>query len=1127
VNRSPLVCRCVLFAALAGVPLWFAGCGPSPAPLPDKATIPLGRLRPPVRAEPSEVPPLDPLAEQVLTQAEELIDKGQHAAAAGLLTQALGENFDHPRFLLDLGRAWAGMGRRQARETLERAAELEADNPRIHLALAKLQIAAQKYPEAVIRLRKALACPEATDADPCTGETLLLLGQLLHKQGYWTAALECWNRLADNLDAHPRAQARSELLRPLVVRPYRLQTNRAQALVELRRYDEAVGLLRQTFRRDRSDPRTARLLLEALCQRQQYDEARQLLRDLTDEATQREQLPAMMATLTEKLLQRNRPGEAIEALAAVVGEKYETAELIQPALGKLAAGVGSSWIETYAARLDETDSPIDFALHYVTGRLARRKELIDLAAEQMHQAIRARPDFLPAYEEAVNLHLERGDDDALESLQEQVRTRWPDSHFTHYIVGKIALADGRVDEAVDQLERARRLNESHAATAVQLALAYARSGRLSEAVKYLYDALTKNPDDEAIYGKLFALWVSRGDYQAARGVAQQLLARDSDNVSGKTMLAEALLGLGQSEKAKEQIEHLRTLAPHDPKVLMLELTAKLDLPAGLPHKQTFEQAMRRLDEIAAMDGTDQRAREMKAQLLLRVGRADEAAEVLEQVYRRSGDSRKAKAYVAALMEAQKYEKVLEVVQELLAAGNQESWVRRTAVAVLEELGRYEQATQQARENLANVPAESKELYRLKLVQLHRKTKQFDEALELLEELLLATPAQSARHMALRSTQVDVLVEAGRIDEALQTVRSWIAEDDESLEPRRVLVVALNETGRSDQADKWIDEWVDEVEPEQADVLRAMKLRLYRDAGQFDQAIAYAREWIARRPGAMLPRMSIITELLRGKQYEQADELLEGWLRSAASQPTPQTQATTASTQPTQPATAPAAEQIRQWCREMIVRLKLLAGNNREGLRLAEEFLSDDPEDVELLILQANALSELGRDEQALAVMEDAYKANTDDPLVNNNLGYMYAQQGVRLDRAERMIRFALRKEADQLSFLDSLGWVYYKTGRHREAGALFMGIVRNTEPDQGDPVIYDHAGDTYYRLGWTGKAVEMWRAAKQGAEAAPPSRREIRELQQTAAEKIIAAEAGKPAPVAPLGEVQYRRGASP
>jgi tetratricopeptide (TPR) repeat protein len=81
----------------------------------------------------------------------------------------------------------------------------------------------------------------------------------------------------------------------------------------------------------------------------------------------------------------------------------------------------------------------------------------------------------------------------------------------------------------------------------------------------------------------------------------------------------------------------------------------------------------------------------------------------------------------------------------------------------------------------------------------------------------------------------------------------------------------------------------------------------------------------------------------------------------------------------------------------------------------------------------------------------------DDPTANNDLGYLWADQGKNLLRALEMIRKAVAAEPDNPAFLDSLGWVYYRLQQYEEAVKYLQRAVELDESPDG--VILDHLGD--------------------------------------------------------------------
>lgn len=92
---------------------------------------------------------------------------------------------------------------------------------------------------------------------------------------------------------------------------------------------------------------------------------------------------------------------------------------------------------------------------------------------------------------------------------------------------------------------------------------------------------------------------------------------------------------------------------------------------------------------------------------------------------------------------------------------------------------------------------------------------------------------------------------------------------------------------------------------------------------------------------------------------------------------------------------------------------------------------------------------------------------------NNDLGYVWADEGKNLDRAEKMIRIALETSPDSAAYLDSMGWVLFKRKNYAEA---IVHLKKATEQEDGqDPVIWDHLGDSYLQLGDKTEAKSAWK----------------------------------------------------
>jgi tetratricopeptide (TPR) repeat protein len=106
----------------------------------------------------------------------------------------------------------------------------------------------------------------------------------------------------------------------------------------------------------------------------------------------------------------------------------------------------------------------------------------------------------------------------------------------------------------------------------------------------------------------------------------------------------------------------------------------------------------------------------------------------------------------------------------------------------------------------------------------------------------------------------------------------------------------------------------------------------------------------------------------------------------------------------------------------------------------------------------------------------------------NYLGYMWAEHGMKLDKARDLIEKAVKAEPKNPAYLDSLGWVLFKLGKPKEGLDYVLKAVELTE--EPDATLYDHLGDVYSALKQTDKAREAWQKSL-SVEASEPVRKKL------------------------------------
>ncbi|NIM19495.1 MAG: tetratricopeptide repeat protein [Candidatus Latescibacteria bacterium] len=154
-----------------------------------------------------------------------------------------------------------------------------------------------------------------------------------------------------------------------------------------------------------------------------------------------------------------------------------------------------------------------------------------------------------------------------------------------------------------------------------------------------------------------------------------------------------------------------------------------------------------------------------------------------------------------------------------------------------------------------------------------------------------------------------------------------------------------------------------------------------------------------------------------------------------------------------------------------------------------------PDDEGTLLNLANIAEKSGRFEEAEGYLIRLLERKPDDPTICNFYGYLLAEMGKNLERAEELIRKALEKDPSNGYYIDSLGWVFYQRGEY-DLAVVELEKASIIVPD--DPVILEHLGDAYRAL----KRFRDALAAYERSEAAGGGTPDILEKIESARKRI-------------------------
>ncbi len=150
------------------------------------------------------------------------------------------------------------------------------------------------------------------------------------------------------------------------------------------------------------------------------------------------------------------------------------------------------------------------------------------------------------------------------------------------------------------------------------------------------------------------------------------------------------------------------------------------------------------------------------------------------------------------------------------------------------------------------------------------------------------------------------------------------------------------------------------------------------------------------------------------------------------------------------------------------------GQSEEAVDALQKARRINPKDVDAISQLALVYDGLKRFTESDSLYELALSLSPDNDLVLNNFAYSLADRGVQIERALEMSKKALAAKPDNTSYLDTIGWIYYRLGDFTSAENY---ILKAMEKGEVSAVVYEHLGDVYYRLDHRDRALEYWNKA--------------------------------------------------
>lgn len=456
---------------------------------------------------------------------------------------------------------------------------------------------------------------------------------------------------------------------------------------------------------------------------------------------------------------------------------------------------------------------------------------------------------------------------------------------------------------------------------------------------------------------------------------------------------------------------------------------------------------------------------------------DSAAVVLEKLL--VLDSSRFNSYykLARIYESSKPLKAISIYEKLTAIVGAE-WTILVRVAELyEQLGRNDDAINTIEELLIIDPANTA-LQKL-LSELYQRSKQYDEALSVIEDILELTPDD----LDARERKAQILIEKGDWNAAAVEYTYFLSNNGIPLESKIRIGSAYFSQSLSDSTlTSTTKKFFETIDSDTTD----WQVKMFLGAIALNE----------KNDSAAIKYFQQVTEL--------ANWNVQGWIRLGGLY---------FDNQKYEEAAKLMHEAIIQFPDDFAVNLILglsLAQNNHhdDAIGYLKKSVELNPNDINALSAYAYTLSQLKQNDEAITYLKKALIISPDDvnllgtlgliynslemwdecdstygralkidsmnALVNNNYAYSLSERGSNLEEALRMVEIAIEADPDNTSYLDTIGWVYYKLGNYVEAKKY---LERAIEIGGERAVMLDHLGDVIFKMGQRDYALELWQKA--------------------------------------------------
>ncbi len=600
--------------------------------------------------------------------------------------------------------------------------------------------------------------------------------------------------------------------------------------------------------------------------------------------------------------------------------------------------------------------------------------------------------------------------------------------YYHFSLAKLADFEMRYADAVAEFEKAIALDPDSARLHVELAGTLVKAGRVDQAIEQCQRAIELDPELSDPHFLLGQIYKSSLDTDAADGKIEKAIKEFKRAVELDQSNQEALFYLGQLlyynddyQEAAAIFGRFLQLRSNIPKAYNYRASALLKLGEVQGAIEVLEDSLRadpdNLDNLQLLgqlyDKTDQDAKAADTYL-----HAVAVAPTTEFKFRAG----------MALMRLERFSEAVPLFRDVVSEAPADMGSRVELGKALEGAGSFAEAVEAFKQVLESEPKNVEAIYYLasSLRALGRRPEAIERVkglLKLMESMSPKNPEQAAQFETRFKSFLGILYQESRqYDQALAIFREIAERNPDDYRAQLGLIYALKDAGQLQEALR-LSADLAEAQPKDKDVL-ITRARILSLSGQLESAVSLLQEQISGTP----PRddvedlyLAVCQLFSEHKMYARAERVVRKAIEEL-----------------------PPSERLQFQLGALLER----QNKPEEAEAAFKGILESNPRHSAVLNYLGYMLADRGvRLQEALGYIERALDIEPHNGAYLDSLGWVYFKLD-RLDRAESNLVEAARINDSDSTIYEHLGDLYYKTGEYAKARSYYERSVHFSD----DPV---------------------------------------------------------------------------